>query len=56
MTKQLDESLYPPCRVKDRNGIVHSYWSKCDMWPDGGKFAADDKPITCLVCLTEEIE
>lgn len=56
MMKPHDEPLYPPNRIQSRDGVVHDYWSNCGMWPNGGTYAADDKPITCLVCLAQEVE
>jgi hypothetical protein len=54
MPKQLDEPYKTPMRVRDDVGIVHSYWANCDMWPKGAGMAADDEPLTCLVCVVKE--
>lgn len=54
--KQNEEEYRTPMRIRDPDGMIHSYWTDCDMWPKGGTMAPDDQPLTCLVCLVKEHE
>jgi hypothetical protein len=51
--KQLEDVRITPQRVRDDNGVVHSYWASCNMWATVDEMVKDDEPLTCLICIAQ---